>query len=435
MLYQRQIDVFTDYFKSGEKDYSEFKLGVEFEHFVIDKDTLKTISYYGKNGVAESLKDLENLGYKGEYEGEYILGLEKGVKHITTEPGSQVELSIDANIDIRELEDQYLDFLEDFIPILEKKNQALICTGYHPETRIDEITLLPKKRYSFMYNYFKTKGTHAHNMMKGTAALQVAIDYNSEADYIKKFKVINALTPVLYAIYENAYYFEGQVSSRHNIRSFIWENCDKDRSGLVQSALDKDYSYESYAKYILEGSPIFINVDGEDVSAEGKKVKDLLDPDNYTIEEIEHYLTMFFPDVRTKDFIEIRMMDSVPYPLSLSALALFKGLLYDEKNLDKLAELTKDITVKQVEKAKEEMMREGLRTKFNGMNLLEIGKLLVEIAEKGLDTSDKAYLKPLKNMLDQGKSPYEITRERSEKGKREAIKWCILNDIVEGKNE
>ena len=128
-------------------------------------------------------------------------------------------------------------------------------------------------------------------------------------------------------------------------------------------------------------------------------------------------------------------MDSVPYPLSLSALALFKGLLYDEKNLDKLAELTKDITVKQVEKAKEEMMREGLRTKFNGMNLLEIGKLLVEIAEKGLDTSDKAYLKPLKNMLDQGKSPYEITRERSEKGKREAIKWCILNDIVEGKNE
>lgn len=435
MQYQRQIDIFKDYFKSGEKNYSGFKLGVEFEHFVIDKDTLKTISYYGKDGVEETLKDLEGLGYKGVYEGEYLLGLEKGVKHITTEPGSQLELSIDANFSIKELENEYLDFLEDIIPILDKKNQALISTGYHPETKIDEITLLPKKRYDFMYNYFKTKGTHAHNMMKGTAALQVAVDYNSEEDYIKKFKVVNALTPVLYAIFENAYYFEGESSNRHNIRSFIWENCDKERSGVVPAALDKDYNYESYAKYILEGCPIFINQDGKAVSAEGKKVKDLLDPDNFTLEEIEHYLTMFFPDVRTKDFIEIRMMDSVPYPLSLSALALFKGLLYDERNLDKLVDFTKGITVKEVEATKEKMMKEGLATEFNGRTLLETGKLLADIAEEGLDSEEQKYLIPLKNMLEQGKSPYEITRKRSEIGKEEALKWCILNDIVEGKDE
>nr|WP_300005566.1 glutamate-cysteine ligase family protein [Tissierella sp.] len=431
MDYQRQIQIFKDYFKSGEKDYSDFKLGVEFEHFVIDKDTLKTISYYGKDGVEESLRDLEALGYKGVYEGEYVLGLEKGVKHITTEPGSQMELSIDANFNIKELEDEYLDFLEDIIPILNKKNQALITTGYHPETKIDEITLLPKKRYNFMFDYFKTKGTHAHNMMKGTAALQVAIDYSSEEDYIKKFKILNALTPVLYAIYENAYYFEGQEAPMHNIRSFIWENCDKDRSGVVPSALDKDYDYESYAEYILGGCPIFINKDGKDISAEGKLVKELLDPDNYTQAEIEHYLTMVFPDVRTKDFIEIRMMDSVPYPLNLSALALFKGLLYDGKNLDKLSEFTKGITVEEVEKTKDEMMEKGLAAELKGQSLLETGKFLVELAKDGLDEGEKHYLRPLQNILEKGKSPYEITKDRAENGKKEALQWCILNDIVE----
>ena len=398
MRYQKQIEIFTDYMKSGEKEYSDFKLGVEYEHFVIDKDTLKTISYYGKDGVEETLKGLEELGYEGVYEGKYLLGLDKGVKHITTEPGSQVELSIDANFNIKELEDEYLDFLEDIVPILNKKNQAIIATGYHPETRIDEITLLPKERYNFMFDYFKTKGTHAHNMMKGSAALQVAIDYTSEEDYIKKFKIVNALTPVLYAIFENAYYFEGELAPMHNIRSFIWENCDKDRSGLVPSALDEDYNYESYAKYILEGCPIFIYKDGKEVSAEGKKVKELLDPDNFTKEEIEHYLTMFFPDVRTKDFIEIRMMDSVPYPLNQSALALFKGLLYDEKNLDKLAEFTKGITVKQVNEVKHNMMEEGLATEFNDMTLLEIGKYLVKLAEDGLDDGEKHYLRPLQNI-------------------------------------
>ena len=32
----------------------------------------------------------------------------------------------------------------------------------------------------------KPKGKYAHNMMKGTGALQIAIDYKSEEDYRKK---------------------------------------------------------------------------------------------------------------------------------------------------------------------------------------------------------------------------------------------------------
>lgn len=431
MNYEKQINVLKDYIEKGEKKRSEFKLGVEFEHFVIDKDTLKTISYYGEDGVAETLKDLESLGYKGVYEEGYLLGLDKGKKHITTEPGSQLELSIDSSISIGELDREYIDFLEDLIPILEKKNQALLATGYHPETKIDEIKLLPKKRYDFMYNYFKTKGSHAHNMMKGTAALQVAIDYESQEDYIKKFKIVNALTPVLYAIFENAYYFEGEKAAFHNMRSFIWENCDKDRSGLVPSSLDKDFDYEKYAEYILDKSPIFVYEDGEEVSVEGKTVKELLNPDDFTKEEVEHYLTMFFPDVRTKRYIEIRMMDSVPYPLSFSALALFKGILYNGDNLEKLSDFIKDITVEDVEETKETMMKEGLSTEFNGMTLLEIGKFLVELAEEGLASEEKEYLEPLKEMLDREKNPYEITKSLANKGKKESLQWCILNNLLE----
>ncbi|HEY4544468.1 MAG TPA: glutamate-cysteine ligase family protein, partial [Tissierellaceae bacterium] len=204
MDYNLQIEALINYFKRQEKSVDDYKIGVEFEHFVIYKDTLKTVSYYGENGVAETLKDLEEFGYEGMYEGEYILGLTKGNKTVTLEPGSQFELSIDADISIENLEKEYLEFLEDIIPVLEKKNQDLIAVGYHPETKIDEITLLPKKRYDYMFDYFKTKGTHAHNMMKGTAALQVSLDYGNEEDYSRKFRVLNALSPVFYASFENA---------------------------------------------------------------------------------------------------------------------------------------------------------------------------------------------------------------------------------------
>ncbi len=430
MDYNRQVQEFTNYFKSNEKTIDNFKIGIELEQFVIDKDTLRTVSYYGENGVEETLRDLESIGYEASYEGQYVLGLRKGKKTITLEPGSQFELSIDATIDIKELEDEYLDFMADVVPILEKKNQALMAVGYHPVTKINEIKLLPKKRYDYMFNYFKTRGTHAHNMMKGTCALQVSLDFSSEDDYHKKFRVTNALSPVLYALFENAYYFEDEVAQRHNTRAHIWENTDTDRSGVPRQALDEDFGYKKYAEYILNKPPIFIYEKDVEVYTGDQRVRDLFDPDNYTVEELEHMLTMFFPDVRTKRYIEIRMMDSVPYDLNFSVVALLKGLIYNDDNLNKLYELTKGITIEDVDKTKEEMMSKGLEARLIDMSLLEIGRYLVKLAKNGLAKDEVHYLSPLKEMLDDGKNPYAITKENAKYGKKEALKWCLVNDVV-----
>jgi len=431
MDYNKQKQIIVDYFKNNEKKEDGFKIGVEFEHFVIDLDSLRTISYYGKGGVAETLKDMEKLGYDLVYEGDHILGLKKGAKTVTLEPGSQLELSVEAVWDIKLLEKEYIEFLKDIIPLLDKKNQGLITTGYHPVTKIDEIKLLPKQRYDFMFDYFKTRGSHAHNMMKGTAALQFAMDFKSEKDYVKKFRVVNALSPVLFAIFENAYYFEGEVCAKHNIRSHIWVNCDSDRSGLVEGALEDDFGYERYAEYILNRPPIFINKDGEEIFTGRKKVREVFDPENYQVEELEHILTMFFPDVRTKGYIEIRMMDAVPYPLNFAAMALFKGLIYDEDNLEKLYKYTKDITIEDVDKAKAEMLDLGMEAKLRDKSLLEIGRYITRLSQEGLSPEEVHYLKPLGDMLAEGLNPYEITKSKVKLGKKEALSWCILNNIVE----
>lgn len=434
MDYNLQIEALINYFKRQEKSVDDYKIGVEFEHFVIYKDTLKTVSYYGENGVAETLKDLEEFGYEGMYEGEYILGLTKGNKTVTLEPGSQFELSIDADISIENLEKEYLEFLEDIVAVLEKKNQELIAVGYHPETKIDEITLLPKKRYDYMFDYFKTKGTHAHNMMKGTAALQVSLDYGSEEDYNRKFRVLNALSPVFYASFENAFYFEGEKSDMRNMRSHIWTNCDIERSGIVKTGLKKDFSYRDYAEYILNTPPIFIMKDGEYIYTKDKLVKDIYDPNTFTTEELEHILTMVFPDVRTKRFVEVRMMDSIPYPLNFAVIALLKGIVYNDENMKKLEEEFKDINYEDVSKAKTEMMKHGLKAEYNNNTLLEIAKDLVSMSKDGLTDKEKEYLIPLEEMLEKGVSPYDITKAKyEEEGKKESLNWCILNNVVEAK--
>lgn len=431
MDYNKQINEIEKHFLENSKTVDDFKIGVEFEHFVVYKDTLKTVSYYGEGGVAETLHDLEKLGYEGSYEGEYILGLEKGNKVITLEPGSQFELSIKAQKHIKDIEREYLDFFKDLIPILESKDQQIMAVGYHPETKIEEITLLPKKRYDFMFNYFKTAGSMAHNMMKGTAALQVSLDYGSEDDYLKKFRVANALSPVIYAMFDNGLYFQGEKYDKHNIRALIWKNCDIDRSGVVPKSLKDDFSFKKYAEYVLNVPPILIAKDG-DVKSTGKLlVKDVLDVENYSTEELEHLLTMVFPDVRTKRYIEIRMMDSVPYPLNLAAIALWTGLLYDEKVLDKVYEYVKDVTIEDVNVAKEEMMDLGLLAKLKDKTLLEMGKHIVTLAKEGLAEEDIKYIIPLEGMLDAGKNPYEITNDRLYMGKKNALQWTVLNNIEE----
>lgn len=428
MYYSKQIDKFVDYFKKFEKKREDFKIGGEFEYFIIDKNTFETISYYGDSGVGKTLKDLESKGWNGTYEGDNILGLNKGDDFVTLEPGSQIELSIAPQENIIALEKEYLKFLNDIIPILESKNQELIAVGYHPVSKIEDIKLIPKKRYDYMYDYFKTRGVRAHNMMKGTASVQAAIDYESEEDYIKKFRVANALSPVLYGIFDNGYYFEGSTWEKHGLRAYIWENCDKDRCGIIPGVFDEDFGYRKYAEYILNIPPIFIQKEGNTYPTGKKLVREIFNPDVDSIEELEHILTMVFPDVRTKKYIEIRMMDSIPYPLNFSAIALIKGLFYNIDNLDKLYEFVKDIKQQQVVKAKKELFEKGLNTTLKGYSLLEIGKYLVDLAYASLEEDEKRYIKPLKEMIEINKNPYEITKEKAPLGKKESLNWCILKN-------
>lgn len=431
MDYKKQVEEITKYFKDSEKNEKDFKIGIEFEHFVIDKDTLETISYYGDGGVQETLKELESNGWIGDYEGEYLLGLNNKNQVITLEPGSQLEFSIKPQKNIMDIEREYFEFLKEIIPILERKNQGLIAVGYHPETRIEDIKILPKKRYSYMFEYFKDKGSHAHNMMKGTASVQIAFDFKSEEDYIKKFKVGNALAPVMYGIFDNAFYFEGQVWERHNLRSYIWENCDNDRSGIVDGAFDEDFGYEKYAEYILNGPPIFMD-DGKRMYSTGNKsFKEIFNPENYSMEELEHGLTMFFPDVRTKKYVEIRMMDAIPYPLNLASIALWKGILYDEDNLNQVYEYIEDIEMEDIDKAKTSILEKGLDGELKGRTIFEIAKWLIELAKTGLGSDESKYILPLQKMIMDKKNPYEIIKEKEHLGKKEALKWCILNNLQE----
>lgn len=401
-------DKIIDYIRSGEKVEKDYAIGFEIENFIVDEND-KAVTYWDDGGVKDILEDLIKIGYEAVYVDDVLLGATKGETAISLEPGSQFELSIKKAWHIKELEDEYFRRMKEIEDIVHKRGYHILQRGYHVKTKIDEIKILPKERYDFMYKYFTETGTMGHNMMKGTAASQSSIDYKDEEDFRRKMRVYNALSPVFYAIFENANIFEGEAYKENGLRMTIWKNTDKERCSIIKEAFDDDFSYASYADYIVNRPCIFIHKDGDDIYTGHTKIKDIEGIDEAGKTIVEHVLSMFFPDTRAKKYIEIRMMDSVQIDYLLGLVALIKATSY--QNLDKVYEMIKDVTYDDALKALDSFKESGIRGKLKDRSFLDIAKDLISLAKASL--GDEAhYLNALEEVIDSGKSIREVNFEK-----------------------
>lgn len=343
-----------EYIKSGEKKDGPYSLGLEFEHIVVYKESYKSVHY--ENGVEEVMEELLLKGWKKMDDEPKLLNIVKNGDSITLEPGAQLELSLKNCETLKEIKERYFSFVNDILPILESKNYNLLSIGYRPVDQIAHIPMIPKQRYKYMSEYLSKRGKYALNMMKGSASLQISVDYTSEEDYIKKNRVANYFSPAISYLFDNSPIFEGSVHEGNGARVQIWNNMDNDRSRLTPGVLDKDFGYEDYADYLLETPCIIALLDGELVFTDDKPAKEVYENVEMNKEQIEHLLSMVFPDVRTKKYIEIRMSDSVPYPYNLSSAVLCKSIMYHPDNLDYFYKESLKYTTAEIEELKEKLI-------------------------------------------------------------------------------
>ncbi|MDY3005814.1 glutamate-cysteine ligase family protein [Anaerococcus porci] len=428
MNYDEKRDLIISYIKKGEKGKDEYKTGLEMEHFTIDKESLDSYDYFGDKGVGDTLKRLKDMGFSVESEEEgYILGLRHDDVAINLEPAGQFELAIDAKKSLKDLDESYKKIMKDIIPIYEQKGQYLLTLGYHPKTKVRDLHIIPKDRYRYMQEYFlKYGGKTSINMMRGSASVQTAIDFSDEEDFKKKFFVANALSSFMYTLYDNSYIFEGKAYKYRNLRQQIWEYCDPQRTGVYDFAFDDDLSYGKYADKILNTDIIFINKDGEDIYKGATKFSEILDEDS-SDKMIFHALSIVFPDVRTKRYIEIRMPDAVPYPYNLSFAALMKGLFYNEENLNKLREEFSNMTYTKCEKLKKDTKYKGFFAEYDGKKVYEWLDYLINLASNGLSDDEKSYLDCIKNLVDEKESLRDKFKKIYDEDPKKAVERFSVN--------
>lgn len=402
------------YFESGSKEQDRL-LGVEVEHFIITEAD-GTPFTYAPQGSIPGLKDvLEHLlaTYPAIFqntEGE-LIGCANEEASITLEPAAQIEVSIAPFESIEEIGRAYQHFRAAIDPYLAQHGAKLVNAGYHPTRKAEELTLIPKERYRLMDQHFSNLGTLGLRMMRASASTQVSIDYTDEADAVRKMRIASALAPVLGAIADNVAVYEREVGAHPLVRLAVWRNVDDDRCGVVPGVFDQGFGFGAYADWLLATPPIFINVEQPDGTTVEQAESHRSSGDVYadtamTKNDIEHLISMFWPDVRLKRFVEIRPADSLPQEYLEGYAALIKGLFYSEESLSAIERalgVTRDpqgndiwpLDERAVEDAIDAIRHQGYDARFYGQNaksLREWEESLFSLAREALLEDERAYL-------------------------------------------
>lgn len=384
------------YLAAGEKKESDFKIGIEIEHFIIDKNSLATVYHFDDNGSSFVIEGLKKYFPQDIYVDGNLMGLGREDSYISLEPAGQLEISINPKETVAEIETEYKKFLCEANQLLNPKGLMLFAGGYHPVTKIDELKIIPKKRYEYMSQYLKHQGKYALNMMKGTCSVQVSIDYFDEDDFVKKFRLANILACAIYFLTDNVKVFEGQPA-KNLTRMRIWQQTDPDRSCIPPQALDKRFGYDEYAQYVYDVPPIVTYNGGDFINTGSQKLGEIYKDREMTQNEIEYALSLLFPDARAKHYIEIRPADSMPVEQILGYAALIKGIFYSD-NLDKYSDRFSFVTSQDEKKAREALMTGGSAANVYGYNIID---LLTQLADSACELlgEEKKYLDAVYEMI------------------------------------
>jgi len=376
-----------EYFKSGIKNTNKLKIGIEHEKFLFDLNTNQRADY---QKILTLFKSLYEFGWKPTLENENIIGLKKNGKSITLEPGNQIELSGDQLDNIHEACSESQDYLFELKQVIKRLNLKIVSAGFDPISKISEVPNNPKQRYKVMTKDMPNGGALSLDMMYRTCGTQLNVDYDSEEDFIKKFKVVNSIVPISIALFANSSIIEKKNSNYLSYRSKVWQNTS--RGGLPEAFFD-NMDFEKYSDFTINFPMLFIQKGKKYISGKNYLFSDFM---SGKIKEIENklptendlatHLSTIFTENRLKKYVELRSMDACGWECLCSGPAFNTGILYG--NLDEIFELISKWDKNKIINAYLDAPKKGFNTQLMGKDLFYWASVLLQISKRGLENRD-----------------------------------------------
>jgi len=416
-------------FAGGEKPPERWRIGTEHEKFVYRVEDHRAPSYDEPGGIRDLLNGLTQFGWRPVLENGNVIALSGPDGTISLEPAGQFELSGAALETLHQTCAEAARHLGQCKMVGDQLGLGFLGVGMWPDKRREDLPIMPKGRYRIMLDYMPKVGTLGLDMMLRTCTIQVNLDYSSEADMVKKFRVGLALQPVATALFANSPLTEGKPNGYLSYRSHIWEDTDPDRTGMLPFVFEEGFGYERYLDYALDVPMYFVYRDGNYVDVAGESFRAFLDGrlpqlegEKPRVSDFWDHLSTIFPEVRLKSFLEMRGADGGRWGRICALPALWVGLLYDEQALDAAWELAKDWSIEERETLRHDVPRLALRAPVpGGRTMHELAREVLDIAASGLTRrarlnsagdNEGGFLDPLREVVATGVTPAECLLDK-----------------------
>lgn len=414
----------TAYLASGEKPREAWRIGTEHEKFGFYWDDLRPPPYEGERGIRALLEGLAaRHGWDTVREDGRPVALARAGGSITLEPAGQLELSGAPLENIHQTCAEVSQHLEEVRSVADGLGMGFLGMGFQPRWRRDEMPWMPKGRYKIMREYMPKVGSLGLDMMTRTCTVQVNLDFRSEADMVKKFRVALALQPIATALFADSPFTEGRPNGYLSYRSQVWTDTDADRTGMLDFVFEEGFGYQRYVDYILDVPMYFSMQDGKPVDLAGRSFRDFLAgrlPELPgvlpTLRDWADHLTTAFPEVRLKQYLEMRGADGGPWCRLCALPALWVGLLYDDDALDAAWDLVRDFSREERHALRDGVPRQALKLRFRRGSVRDLALETLKIAGHGLKhrarcnrngADETIFLEPLIDVAEANQTPAE----------------------------
>ncbi|ANY77939.1 glutamate--cysteine ligase [Microvirga ossetica] len=384
----------VEWIASGEKPRETWRLGTEHEKIPFHRADSSPVPYEGGRGIRALLEGMqERTGWEPIIEGDHPIGLadEAGGGAISLEPGGQFELSGAPLRTLHETARETAQHLADAKAVGESLGIGFLTLGMSPLWSRAETPVMPKARYRIMTDYMPKVGSLGLDMMYRTSTVQVNMDYASEADMVKKLRVSLALQPVATAIFANSPFTEGKPNGYLSMRSNIWLDTDKDRTGMMAFAFEDGFGYERYVDWALDVPMYFVKRDATYHDVAGASFRDLfagrlaqLPGERATRSDWANHVSTLFPEVRLKRYLEMRGADVGNAEHIVALSAFWTGLLYDETSLDGAWELVKSWSAEDREQLRADVPKQALKARIAGRSVQDVARDALALSRAGL---------------------------------------------------
>ncbi|MFD1612876.1 glutamate--cysteine ligase [Sphingomonas tabacisoli] len=411
-----------EFFATGEKPRDAWRIGTEHEKFVYRTADHRAPSYHERGGIRDLLMGLTRFGWEPVEEGGHVIALRGPDGTVSLEPAGQLELSGAPLENLHQTCAETGRHLEQVKAVGDELGLGFLGLGMWPDKTRAELPIMPKGRYAIMLRHMPRVGTLGLDMMLRTCTIQVNLDYQSEADMAKKFRVGLALQPLATALFANSPFTEGKPNGFLSFRSHIWSDTDPHRTGMLPFVFEDGFGYERYAEYALDVPMYFVFRDGKYIDAAGQSFRDFLKGElpalpgeKPHLSDWSDHLSTAFPEVRLKTFLEMRGADGGRWSRICALPALWVGLLYDDTALDAAWDVVKHWSMEAREALRGDVPKLGLDAPIQGGGKLkDIAGEVLEIAASGLrargafdasGSSEVGFLEPLQEVVRTGRPP------------------------------